>query len=75
MKSKIYLSIFFSLIVVITSKAQNKILTKQQIKQDIESLRKILNENSSYVYLNGYDFKKDCENYEQNLKSPIQLAI
>lgn len=72
MKSKIFLSIFFSLI-LITSKAQTKILTKQLVKQDIESLRKILNENSSYVYLNGYDFNKDFEKYQQNLKDSIKL--
>lgn len=72
MKSRIFLSLFFSLI-VITSKAQTKVQTKQQVKDDIESLRKILNENSSYVYLNGYDFNKDFENYQQNLKDAIPL--
>ena len=72
MKSKILLSIFFSLI-IITSKAQTKIFTKQQVNQDIESLRKILNENSSYVYLSGYDFNKDFENYQRNLKDSTQL--
>jgi C-terminal processing protease CtpA/Prc len=72
MKSKIFLSIFFSL-VILTSKAQTKILTKQQVRQDIESLIKILNENSSYVYLNGYDINKDLENYQQNLKDSIRL--
>ena len=72
MKFKILLSIFFSL-VLITSKAQNKILTKQQVKGDLESLRKILNENSSYVYLNGYDFNKDFENYQRTLNDSIRL--
>lgn len=72
MKSKIFLSIFFSL-VILTSKAQTKILTKQQVKQDIESLKKILNENSSYVYLNGYDINKDFENYQQDLKDSTRL--
>lgn len=72
MKSKISLSLFFSL-VLITSKAQTKILTKQQVRQDIESLRKILNENSSYAYLNGYDFNKDFEDYQQNLEDSIRL--
>lgn len=59
--------------VLITSKAQNKILTKQQVKGDLESLRKILNENSSYVYLNGYDFNKDFENYQRTLNDSIRL--
>ncbi|KMQ70571.1 S41 family peptidase [Chryseobacterium koreense] len=72
MKSKIFLSIFFSL-TLIASKAQTKILTKQQLKQDIESLREILNENSSYVYLNGYDFNKDFEKYLKNLKDSTKL--
>lgn len=72
MKSKIFLSIFFSL-TLITSKAQTKILTKKQVKQDIESLRKILNENSSYVYLNGYDFNEDLEKYQKNLNDATKL--
>ena len=58
---------------MLTSKAQTKILTKQQVKQDIESLIKILNENSSYVYLNGYDINKDFENYQENLKDSTRL--
>lgn len=72
MKSRILLLISFCLLLV-SAKAQTKILSKQQVKQDIESLKKILNENSSYVYLNGYDFNKDFENYQQNLKDSIRL--
>lgn len=72
MKLKIFLSIFFSLI-IITSNAQTKVLTKQQVKEDIDTLKKILNNKSSYVYLNGYDFNKDFENYKRTINDSIRL--
>lgn len=72
MKIKLILSILFSLSIII-SKAQNKNLSKQQIQQDLEFLTKTLNDNSSYAYLNGYDFNKDFKNYQQNLKDDTRL--
>lgn len=72
MKTKFLFTILFSFLTII-SKAQNKNLSKLQIQQDLEFLTKTLNENSSYVYLNGYDFNKDFENYQQNLKDSTRL--
>ncbi len=72
MKSKVILSVLFCL-VMLASKAQIKTLTKQQVAEDINSLKKILEENSSYIHLNGYDINKDLENYQQNLVEPIRL--
>ncbi len=72
MKLKIILSIFFGLI-LIKSNAQTKVLTKQQVREDIETIKNILNDNSSYVYLNGYDFNKDLENYQRNLNDFVRL--
>ena len=69
---KILLSIFFSLL-LIKSTAQTKFLTKQQVQDDIETLKKILNENSSYAYLNGYNFNKDFENYQRTLNDSVRL--
>lgn len=72
MKSKILITILFSLFVVI-SQAQNNLLTKRQINEDIEFLTKTLNENSSYVYLNGYDFNSDFENYLKTIGDSTRL--
>lgn len=65
---KFIICLIFSFLTII-SKAQNKSLSKQQIDQDLAFLTKTLNEKSSYVYLNGYDFNKSLENYKQNLKN------
>lgn len=73
MKPKFLLSILFSLFVTI-SNAQNNNLTKQQIQQDLEFLTKTLNENSSYVYLNGFDFNDDFENYLNTIEDSAQLT-
>lgn len=69
---KTLFTILFSLLIII-SKAQNKNLSKQQIQQDLEFLTKTLNDNSSYTYLNGYDFNKDFKNYQQTLKDITPL--
>ena len=62
MKKIILLSIVSCFLISI-SHAQNKNLSKQEIRQDLEFLRNTLNEKSSYVYLNGYDFNDDFESY------------
>jgi C-terminal processing protease CtpA/Prc len=72
MKLKILLAIIFSLNAVI-SKAQNNWLTKKQVTEDIKFLTKTLNEKSSYVYLNGYDFNNDFENYLNTINDSIRL--
>lgn len=72
MKLKILLAIICSLNAV-TSKAQSNWLTKRQVAEDIEFLTKILNEKSSYVYLNGFDFNNDFENYLNTIKDSTRL--
>lgn len=70
------LSIFLSLMIFFLSasiSAQSTKLSKQQIEQDLEAATKILNENSSYVYLNGYDFNDDFRAYLQNLKDSTNI--
>ncbi|WP_180277258.1 S41 family peptidase [Chryseobacterium sp. 52] len=57
----------------IISKAQNKTLTKQQIHEDLEFLRKTLDEKSSYVYLNGYNFNSDFDHYLKTTGDFTQL--
>ncbi|WP_024479293.1 S41 family peptidase [Cellulophaga baltica] len=72
MKLKILLAIICSLNAVIL-KAQNNWLTKKQATEDIKFLTKTLNEKSSYVYLNGYDFNSDFENYLTTIKDSTRL--
>ena len=71
MKLKILFTIILTLNVAI-SQAQD-LLTKKQITEDIEFLTKTLNEKSSYVYLNGYDFNTDFENYLKTLSDSTRL--
>lgn len=73
MKLKILIPILFGLF-AINSQAQNNWLTKKQITEDIEFLTKALNEKSSYVYLNGYDFNNDFDNYLKTIKDSTRLA-
>lgn len=72
MKLKFLLVILFSLS-LINSNAQNNLLSKQQVKVDLAVLKKSLNQSSSYVYLNGYDFNIDVEAYLEKIKEPIKL--
>lgn len=72
MKLKILITILFGLF-AIESQAQNNWLTKKQITEDIEFLTKTLNEKSSYVYLNDYDFNADFENYLKTLSNSTRL--
>ena len=72
MKLTTLITILFSLF-AINSQAQNNWLTKKQITEDIEFLTKTLNEKSSYVYLNGYDFNTDFENYLKTLSDSTRL--
>lgn len=62
MKIKFLISILLCLLVMI-AKAQLKDLSRNQIQNDLNFLTKVINENSSYVYLNGYDYNKDFDNY------------
>ncbi|PKB43050.1 peptidase S41-like protein [Cellulophaga sp. RHA19] len=71
MKLKILFTIILTLNVAI-SQAQN-LLSKKQITEDIEFLTKTLNEKSSYVYLNEYDFNTDFENYLKTLSDSTRL--
>lgn len=68
-----YLITFLFSLSLITLNAQGKILTKQQINDDLEFIAKTLNEKSSYIYLNGYDFSKDFENYQQTVGDSVRL--
>ncbi len=72
MKLTTLITILFGLI-AINSQAQNNWLTKKHITEDIEFLTKTLNEKSSYVYLNGYDFNTDFENYLKTLSDSTRL--
>lgn len=71
MKLKILFTTILTLNVAI-SQAQD-LLSKKQITEDIEFLTKTLNEKSSYVYLNGYDFNTDFENYLKTLSDSTRL--
>ncbi|AIZ40356.1 S41 family peptidase [Cellulophaga baltica] len=72
MKLKTLLLIIFSLNAVIL-KAQNNWLTKKQVTEDIKFLTNTLNKKSSYVYLNGYNFNSDFENYLTTIKDSTRL--
>tara|TARA_R110002049_G_scaffold302643_2_gene495927 strand:- start:1060 stop:2565 length:1506 start_codon:yes stop_codon:yes gene_type:complete len=71
MKLKILFTIILTLNVAI-SQAQD-LISKKQITEDIEFLTKTLNKKSSYVYLNGYDFNIDFENYLKTLSDSTRL--
>ncbi len=72
MKLKILITIFCCLNVIV-SMAQDDVLTKEQIQGDIEFLRKTLDDKSSYVYLNGYDFNSDFDGYLMKIGDSTQL--
>ncbi|MDX1463706.1 MAG: S41 family peptidase [Marinirhabdus sp.] len=55
------------------TKAQEVWLSKEQITEDLLALSKTLNEKSSYVYLNGYDFNPDFERYLKTLGDSTRL--
>ncbi|MFD2823398.1 S41 family peptidase [Lacinutrix iliipiscaria] len=59
---KIYIIILLS-IFTLSSNAQNQYLTKKQIEKDLAILDKILQKKSSYQGLNGFDYRKDFEDY------------
>ncbi len=68
-----YLFTILITLVILSVKAQNKNLSKQQIQEDLEFLKNSLNENSSYVYLNGYDFNIDFKTYIETIGDSTQL--
>ena len=72
MKLKSLVTILIGLL-TINSQAQNNWLSKEEITEDIEFLTKTLNEKSSYVYLNGYDFNADFAAYLKVLPDSTRL--
>lgn len=72
MKLKTLITIFCCLNLIV-SLAQDDVLTKAQITNDIEFLRKTLNDKSSYVYLNGYDFNTDFDTYLKKIGDSTTL--
>lgn len=65
---RIYIVILLS-IFTLSCNAQNEYLTKVQIEKDLAILDKILEEKSSYQGLNGFDYKKDFENYLEQINN------
>ncbi len=72
MKLKFVFTIILSLYSIILL-GQGSFLTKKHVKSDIEFLTKTLNESSSYVYLNGYDFNVDFEHFLANIEDSFKL--
>jgi len=70
--TKFILLLVFSLLAIV-SVAQTKNLSKKQVQTDLQFLTKTLNEKSSYVYLNGFDFNKDVKNYLDKLTDATTL--
>lgn len=71
---RIFLLFTFSILQVIISNAQNTNLSAEQIQNDLEYLKNTLNEKSSYVYLNGYDFNDDFESYLKSIGNSASLG-
>lgn len=63
---KIYIIILLS-IFTLSCYAQNQYLTKDQIKKDLAILDEILQNKSSYQGLNGFDYRKDFDNYLEQI--------
>lgn len=72
MKTKLTLLLLLCLF-YFRSSAQDVRLSKEEIQQDLDFLTEALNQNSSYVYLNGYDFNEDFENYLDTLSDSTSL--
>lgn len=72
MKIKFLLTLILCSLTVVC-KSQDKKLTKVQIQNDLEFLKKALNEKSSYVYLNRYDFNNDFENYLKTISDTTKF--
>lgn len=70
--TKSILLLIFSLLTIVSA-AQTKNLSKKQVQTDLAFLTKNLNEKSSYVYLNGFDFNKDFKNYLEKLNDATTL--
>lgn len=63
---KIYIVILLS-IFTLSCNAQNVYLTKDLIEKDLAILDEILQEKSSYQGLNRFDYRKDFENYLEQI--------
>lgn len=48
--------------------AQKNNLSRNDVIEDLDYIKDLINQKSSYVYLNGYDFNNDIEHYRKNLK-------
>ncbi len=55
------------------SNSQNKKLSREEVLQDLQVFKKALDDQSSYVYLNGYDFNADFDSYKKTLKDSVKL--
>ncbi len=69
MTLKIYISIFL-IIFTLSCKAQRdtSYLTKEDVASDLAYLDEILQNNSSYQALNGYEYKNDFSTFLKNFK-------
>ena len=68
-----YIHIFLFALFVTNAQAQVNWLSKTQIVEDLDFLRNSLDEKSSYVYLNGYDFNFDFDNYINTIGDSTRL--
>ncbi len=66
---KVHLIILFSIFTLFCN-AQNKTdyLTKKQVKRDLKYLNKILQNQSSYQGLNGFDYQTDFNEYLEQIE-------
>jgi len=71
-RSRTLITIVFSLHSIVSA-AQDNLLSKKQIQEDLAFLAQVLDEKSSYVYLNGYDFHDDFEHYLQSIEDSVRL--
>ena len=63
---RIYIIILLS-IFTLSCNAQNQYLTKKQIEKDLAILDEILQKKSSYQGLNGFDYRKDFDDYLEQI--------
>ncbi|MEM6516617.1 MAG: S41 family peptidase [Bacteroidota bacterium] len=71
MKKLITFLILFVLLGISSNHAQDKTeyLTRAEIENDLKFLSDILENKSSYQGLNGFDYRKDFDNYLQKVKN------
>ncbi len=65
---RIYVVILLSILTLFcSSQGEAENLTKREIEKDLQYLGKILQNKSSYQGLNGYDYRKDFNEYLENI--------